>query len=60
VAVAAVMEKGKILAYDVSFDVRQWPAMLTQLREKTNALVMGYGHIGDGNLHVNICLKDGQ
>lgn len=21
---------------------------------------MGYGHIGDGNIHINICVKDGD
>lgn len=25
-----------------------------------NAYSMGYGHIGDGNLHINICIKKGQ
>jgi len=29
---------------------------LKYLRSSTNKLVMGYGHIGDGNLHVNIIL----
>lgn len=47
------------MAYDISFDVREWPSLLNNLREATNTLVMGYGHIGDGNLHVNICLKNG-
>jgi hypothetical protein len=28
VAVAAVKEKGKVLAYDISFDVRKWPDLL--------------------------------
>jgi FAD/FMN-containing dehydrogenase len=28
VAVAAVREKGRVLAYDISFDVRQWPGLL--------------------------------
>lgn len=60
VAVAAVYEKGKVLAYDISFDVREWPSLLTYLREKTQSHVMGYGHIGDGNLHVNIILPEGK
>lgn len=60
VAVAAVKEKGNVLAYDISFDVREWPSLLAYLRNATNVLVMGYGHIGDGNLHVNIILPPGQ
>ena len=34
--------------------------MLAYLREATGCLVMGYGHIGDGNLHVNIVLPPGK
>lgn len=60
VAVAAVREKGRVLAYDISFDVRQWPGLLEHLRKETNSLVLGYGHIGDGNLHVNIILEEGK
>ena len=56
VAVAAVREKGRVLAYDISFDVREWPGLLDYLRKETKSLVLGYGHIGDGNLHVNIIL----
>jgi FAD/FMN-containing dehydrogenase len=57
--VAVLKENGKILAYDISFDVREWPDLLHKLRDQSKTLVLGYGHIGDGNLHVNICLKDG-
>lgn len=48
-------------AYDVSFDVTKWEEMLKTLRAKYQGLlVIGYGHIGDGNIHINICAKDGQ
>jgi FAD/FMN-containing dehydrogenase len=60
VAVAAVREEGKVLAYDISFDVKQWPSLLEHLRKESKSLVMGYGHIGDGNLHVNLILKEGS
>jgi FAD/FMN-containing dehydrogenase len=31
------------------------------LREKNpGVLIIGYGHIGDGNIHINICVKEGQ
>lgn len=33
VAVAAVREKGRVLAYDISFDVREWPGLLDHLRK---------------------------
>ena len=60
VALAAAREKGNCLAYDVSFDVREWPRMLQYLRQKTKEFVMGYGHIGDGNLHIHIALPEGK
>lgn len=25
-----------------------------------NVLIIGYGHIGDGNIHINICVKGDQ
>jgi len=35
--------------------------MLNTLRAKyPGVLIIGYGHIGDGNIHINICLKPGQ
>jgi len=34
--------------------------MLEELKEETKTEIFGYGHIGDGNLHVNIILKEGQ
>ena len=49
-----------MLSYDISFDVKEWAVMCEKLRSQTKAKVIGYGHIGDGNLHVNIILKEGQ
>jgi hypothetical protein len=46
-----------MLAYDISFDVKEWANMCDKLREETKAKVIGYGHIGDGNLHVNVILN---
>jgi hypothetical protein len=60
VAVSGLLEKGKMLAYDVSFDVTKWPGLVNRLRKETKALVLSYGHIGDGNLHLNICLPEIQ
>ena len=25
-----------------------------------NTLIIGYGHIGDGNIHINLCAKPDQ
>jgi FAD/FMN-containing dehydrogenase len=48
-------------AYDVSFDVKEWDKIMNVLRKKNpGILVIGYGHIGDGNIHINICVKQGQ
>lgn len=48
-------------AYDVSFDVTKWQEMLKALRKTyPGVLIIGYGHIGDGNIHINICVKPGQ
>ena len=35
--------------------------MLNKLRQRyPSLLVIGYGHIGDGNIHINLCMKAGQ
>lgn len=48
-------------AYDVSFDVTKWQDMLKVLRSKfPQLLIIGYGHIGDGNIHINLCAQQGQ
>ncbi len=31
-----------------------------ELRSSIKAEIMGYGHIGDGNIHINMILKEGQ
>lgn len=59
VAIAAKM-LGKVKAYDLSFDVKEWVDLVQHLRKTLKTDVMGYGHIGDGNIHVNIIAKEGQ
>lgn len=50
-----------MFAYDVSFNVEEWNKLLLTLRSKyPGILIIGYGHIGDGNIHINICVKEGQ
>jgi FAD/FMN-containing dehydrogenase len=34
--------------------------LVNELRTSLKTQVMGYGHIGDGNIHVNIIAKEGQ
>lgn len=54
----ASVKEGRAYAYDVSFDVREWAHMLSKLRSiYPDLLIMGYGHIGDGNIHINLCAK---
>ena len=59
VAIAARM-CGKVLAYDLSYEVKDWPKLVAALRSNIKAEIMGYGHIGDGNIHINMILKEGQ
>lgn len=45
--------------YDVSFDITQWDDFITRQKksiEKTGK-ILAYGHIGDGNLHMNVCMN---
>jgi len=55
----AAKQKGKVVAYDLSYDVKEWANLVGELRKSIKAEVMGYGHIGDGNIHVNMIMKDG-
>jgi D-2-hydroxyglutarate dehydrogenase len=50
---------GKVYAYDISYEVKEWANLIAELRKSINAEVMGYGHIGDGNIHVNMIVKEG-
>ena len=55
IAIAAIKE-GKVISYDLSFNVAEWQNLLNDLRnEFPQYIILGYGHIGDGNIHINIC-----
>lgn len=56
----AAAQYGKMLSYDISFDVKEWNGVVQKIRQETGANVMGFGHIGDGNLHLMIILQPGQ
>jgi len=47
---------GYVFKYDVSLDVRKMNELIEILREKTKHLgkAVGYGHIGDFNLHIDV------
>ena len=55
-AIAARM-CGKVLAYDLSYDVKEWPNLVADLRKSIKAQIMGYGHVGDGNIHINMIVE---
>ena len=49
------------MAFDVSYDISGWEELIGYLRKKYMGMtVMGYGHIGDGNVHINFCSTDQQ
>lgn len=52
-----LVEMGYVYKYDVSIPVSRLYDIVEDLREKVGnkvVTVVGYGHIGDGNLHLNI------
>ena len=52
---------GTILSYDVSFSISEWENLLEDLRKNLpNVEVLGFGHIGDGNLHINVCTQNNE
>lgn len=53
----AAVKEGYCLKYDVSLPVEKFQEIidLTQQRIGSLAKVIGYGHIGDYNLHLNVC-----
>ena len=59
VNIAARMS-GKVIAYDLSYEVKVWPNLVAELKRTIKAEIMGYGHIGDGNIHINMIIKEGE
>ncbi len=51
---------GSFLIYDFSVDITQWMELVKDVRTRTagKGFTVSYGHIGDGNLHVNIVYTD--
>ncbi|CAI5526483.1 unnamed protein product [Closterium sp. Naga37s-1] len=53
----ALQRAGAVYKYDLSVPVSQLYALVDEMRsrlEGSAAQVVGYGHLGDGNLHLNI------
>ncbi|EIW86576.1 hypothetical protein CONPUDRAFT_115042 [Coniophora puteana RWD-64-598 SS2] len=64
-----VQKEGKPYKYDVSVPLTDFQKVVDQVRERMISKglygdhgitkVMGYGHVGDGNLHLNVIAKNG-
>lgn len=55
----AIMKAGAVYKYDVSIPVEKMYDLVEEMRKRLekhgdSAKVLGYGHMGDGNLHLNI------
>ncbi|KAK7832015.1 d-2-hydroxyglutarate dehydrogenase [Quercus suber] len=52
----ALMKAGAVYKYDLSLPVETMYNLVEEMRTKlgNSAKVIGYGHLGDGNLHLNI------
>lgn len=63
-APVAVSLAGYTYKYDVSVPVRDFRALADETRQRLRGLcspeatVVAYGHLGDGNLHLNVCVPD--
>lgn len=57
----ALSIRGKVFKYDLSVPVRDMYALVEAMRERLaghDAVVAGYGHVGDGNLHLNVSVPE--
>ena len=53
----ALLHDGYCFKYDISFKTEQMYELVLKMRERLGdkcKTVTGYGHLGDGNLHLNI------
>lgn len=55
----SISKSGKVYKYDISIPVAKMYDIVKDVRQKLahipHAKVSGYGHMGDSNLHLNIC-----
>lgn len=56
----AASNYGLAFKFDISLDSQDFEDIILKTQEKVNHLggrVLGHGHIGDGNLHLNTVMK---
>ena len=61
----ALSQRGHVFKYDVSLRLADMNALVEEMRARLDArgwaaegvVTVGYGHIGDGNLHLNISTR---
>ena len=54
------VQTGHVYKYDLSVPINHFHEIVEMTREKVNmvhkdALICGYGHVGDSNVHLNVC-----
>ncbi|GMP27316.1 hypothetical protein CsSME_00003359 [Camellia sinensis var. sinensis] len=56
----AIMKAGAVYKYDLSLPVEKMYDLVEEMRIRLGPAVkvVGYGHLGDGNLHLNISLPE--
>ncbi|XP_054730773.1 D-2-hydroxyglutarate dehydrogenase, mitochondrial [Anastrepha obliqua] len=57
----ALVEDGFCFKYDISLPLREFYHIVDVMKERVGGLatrVCGYGHLGDSNLHLNICCTE--
>ena len=54
-----VSKKGIVFSYDISLPLENFYEIVEQTRKRVEGLAftVGYGHIGDCNLHLNVCYE---
>ncbi|KAK9869497.1 hypothetical protein WA026_003250 [Henosepilachna vigintioctopunctata] len=56
-----LMHDGYVFKYDLSLPLKEFYSLVHVMRERVGKdaiRVTGYGHIGDGNIHLNISIKE--
>ena len=56
----AVSKRGYVYKYDLSLPLDHYYELVAIMRDRLSkkALVVGYGHVGDANLHLNIATPE--
>ncbi|KAJ8929674.1 hypothetical protein NQ314_017601 [Rhamnusium bicolor] len=53
--------EGYVFKYDISLPIESFYSLVPAMKERLGesaVRICGYGHLGDGNLHLNICVKE--